>query len=162
MFGQFDLKIDVTLRPCRKEDLLALEWFGSASQFREVIAEAFQRQKQCEVLMLVAEANHFPIGQLWIDLTKKREQSTGVLWAFRVLVPFQGLGIGTRLMVTAEAVLVRNRFAKCEIGVEKDNPGALRLYERLGCEVVEDNTEEFEYTNPDGKTIRMAFEEWIM
>jgi hypothetical protein len=77
MFDQFELKIDMAIRPCREEDLRALEWFGKWSQYRGVIAEAFERQQQGEVMMLVADINRFPIGQLWIDLAKKREESVG-------------------------------------------------------------------------------------
>ena len=59
------------------------------------MAEAFQRQQRGEVLMLVAEANRFPIGQLWIDLVKKQEESIGIIWALRVMPAFQNLGVGS-------------------------------------------------------------------
>jgi ribosomal protein S18 acetylase RimI-like enzyme len=162
MYNQVAITLNVAIRPCRREDLRPLEWFGMWSQHRTIIAEAFERQEKGEVMMLVTETNRFPVGQLWIDLTKRREESIGVLWAFRVMPPFQNLGIGTRLMGVAERFLKAQGFAAAEVGVEKNNPGAKRLYERLGYQVVCDNVEEYDYTTPDGKVIHATIDEWIM
>jgi hypothetical protein len=78
--------------------------------------------------------------------------------------PFQNLGVGTRLMETAETFLVSKGFVTCEIGVEKDKSGskAKRLYEKLGYEVDCENIEEFDYTTPEGETVHSVIDEWIM
>jgi ribosomal protein S18 acetylase RimI-like enzyme len=131
-------------------------------EFRQNFTDAFQRHQKGEVIMLVAEANRFPIGQVWIDLTRKRESAIGVLWAFRVMIPFQNLGIGARLIVSAEELLKAQGFRKSELGVEKDNPDARRLYERLGYQVIGENLEEWEYTPPGGTIVHVNSDEWIM
>lgn len=162
MPDQFTINLPVTIRTCRESDLSNLEWFGLLSEYRQTIRDAFQRFQKGEIIMLVAEANSFPIGQVWIDLTKRRESAIGILWALRVLIPFQNLGIGTRLIASAERQLRVRGFSTSELGVEKDNPRAQGLYERLGYRVVRDNLEVWEYTPPDGSPVQVRNGEWIL
>ncbi|MCU7494850.1 MAG: hypothetical protein HF314_17305 [Ignavibacteria bacterium] len=93
------LKSSVTLsirfRACRASDLPNLEWFGMFYNHRNIIRESFRRHTAGENYMIVAEVNSFPIGQVWIDMKKKRLANTGIIWALRVLPPLQRLGIGT-------------------------------------------------------------------
>lgn len=134
-FDTFSVCLDVIIRPCRARDLPALEWFGLFESHRGLIRAVFERQREGEAMMLVVEANGEPSGQLWIDLSRRRRDATGVIWAVRVLPCLQRLGIGTRLMDTAEAILRRDGFERSEVTVELDNEGARRLYERLGYTV---------------------------
>lgn len=127
---QFTITLAVTIRACQQTDLSELEWFGLLTEYRQTIIEAFQRYQKGEILRLVAEANHFPAGQLWVDLTERRGEAIGVLWALRVFIPSQNLGIGTRLIASAEQHLKTLGFRTSELEVEKDNPEAMRLYER--------------------------------
>jgi hypothetical protein len=101
--------------------LYDLKWFGRLTNFREIIAQTFDGLKNGEIVMLVAEVNRFPIGPLCIDLIKQQEDSIGVLWAFGVWIPFQGLGIGNRLLPSRENIQKDQDFAIAEIGIEKDN-----------------------------------------
>src|SRR4051812_19296174 len=64
----FSVPLRVSIRPCMREALPQLEWFGLYTPHREIIGEAFDRQGRGENLMLVAEVNGFPVGQVWIDL----------------------------------------------------------------------------------------------
>ena len=162
MIDQLTINLPIIIRTCRENDLSDLEWFGLLTEYRQTIRNAFQRYQKGEIIMLIAEANHFPIGQVWIDLTKRREQSIGFLWSLRVFTPFQNLGIGTRLIASAERQLKTQRFRISELSVEKDNPHAQRLYERLGYQVVRDNIEEWEYTPPNGKPVHVRNDEWIL
>jgi ribosomal protein S18 acetylase RimI-like enzyme len=132
------------------------------SRYRKLFLKQYERHEKGENVILVAELNGFPIGRLWVDLEKRRQDSTGVLWAFAVLPPLQNLGIGTRLMTAAEGVLRSQGFRIAEIGAEKDNPGARRLYERLGYRVIGDNLEEWDVTTPEGKVIHEVADEWIL
>jgi ribosomal protein S18 acetylase RimI-like enzyme len=158
----FTISLPVIVRPCRASDLEPLEWFGLITPFRQTIQDAFERMARGEVLMLIAEANRFPIGQVWVDLARRRPDPIGVLFAFRVLLPFQNLGVGTRLIEAAEAELQARNYRTAEIGVEKDNPAARRLYERLGYRVVREVVEEWEYTPPGGEAVRVRSDEWIL
>jgi ribosomal protein S18 acetylase RimI-like enzyme len=159
---QFTLGLPVIIRACQERDLSNLEWFGLLTEYRQTITDAFQRLQKGEIIMLVAEANRFPIGQVWIDLIKRRENAIGILWALRVLIPFQNLGIGTRLIGSAEKLLKAQGFRISELSVEKQNPRAQRLYERLGYQVIRDSIEEWEYTPPNGTPVHVRNDEWVL
>lgn len=153
---RFSLAFEVHIRGCHASDLSDLEWFGmfSAAAHRAAVQRAYERHLAGESAFLVAEANRFPVGQVWVDLTKKRPEGTGVVSALRVIPCLQGLGIGTRLIDAAERVITQRGLPTAEIGVEQDNPRARRLYERLGYSVIGDNYE------PDDE--RGGFWEWIL
>jgi ribosomal protein S18 acetylase RimI-like enzyme len=153
---------EVVVRTCRAEDLPALEWFGQFTHHRQVFTEAFARHLRGENLMLVADLNGFPVGQAWIDLTKRRADSVGYVWAVRVFSILRNLGLGTALMATAENLLQERGFAIAEVGVEKDNAAARRLYERLGYRVVRGLVEEYQYTPPGGAPTVQQVEQWLM
>jgi ribosomal protein S18 acetylase RimI-like enzyme len=162
MFKQIHLSLDVTIRLCEQKDLLDLEWFGMFADMRGVINLAYDRYVKGENIMLVAEVNHFPVGQVWIDLTKLKTDSTGVLWALRVLPPLQNLGIGSALIRSAESILTSRGYKLAELGIAKDNNGAKRLYERLGYRVIGDNIEEWDYITLKDETVHVVEYEWIL
>jgi len=162
MVEPFDVTLQVAIRPCLREDLPKLEWFGLFARYRQVFADTFARSEKGEIVMLVASVNEFPVGQVWIDLVKRREQSTGILYALRVLPPLQNLGIGTRLIASVEELLRKRGYKIIELGVEKDNPNAKRLYERLGFSILRDNLEKWEFVTSEGKTVQEQADEWIM
>src|SRR3954452_1668751 len=113
------LTLPVAIRACVREDLPKLEWFGLFTRHREIFRAPYASQERGENLMLVAEVNAFPAGQVWVDLVRKRAESAGVLWAVRVFPFLQGLGIGARLIAAAEQALRARGFAYAELGVEK-------------------------------------------
>lgn len=156
------LSLEVTLRRCVAEDISLLEWEGMFTAHRELIAEAWRRHLAGENVMLVAEAQRFPIGQIWVDLTRKGAQSIGLLWALRVLPGFQGLGLGSRLLAAAEQVILSHGLRIAEIGAEQHNPAARRLYERCGYRVFAEELNAYEYTTPEGQLVRMAAPQWIL
>jgi len=162
MIAPFDVTMQMAIRPCLREDLLKLEWFELFARYRQLYADTFARSEKGEIVMLVVVINEFPVGQVWIDLVKQREQSTGILYALRVLPPLQNLGIGTRLIAAVEDLLHKRGYKMVELGVEKDNPGAKRLYERLGYGVIRENLEKWEIVTPGGQTVQEQAYEWIM
>ncbi|HEX6534301.1 MAG TPA: GNAT family N-acetyltransferase [Gemmatimonadaceae bacterium] len=159
---RFAVPLEVRIRLCREDDLPRLEWFGMFTAFREIIGEAFDRQRAGDNLMLVADANDFPVAQAWIDLERLRPERAGMLWAVRVFPCFQGLGIGSRLITAAERVLRRLGLVEAEIRVEKHNAGARRLYERLGYEVMREEREAYDYATPEGVAVHAEVDEWVM
>lgn len=112
--------------------------------------------------MLLAVVREFPVGQLWVDLARKRDAGIGVLWALRVLPGLRGTGIGTRLLQCAEAQLRERGIPFSEIGVEQDNPDARRLYERMGYVAAGIEHDVAEYVTPAGHRERMEVEQWIL
>lgn len=157
----FTVSLPIIIRPCQCQDLQGLEWFGLLSRYRNLIGETLEKHQKGQVVMLVAESNRFPIGQVWIDLEKKRADSIGILYALRVLAPLQNAGIGSRLIGTAENLLLERGYRTVEIGVEKDNPPAKRFYERLGYQMIGENLEEWEVQTPDGRLLKESADEWI-
>lgn len=150
-----------TLRLCRADDLPKLEWFGAFTAHRQIIADAFAMQERDEGLMLVCDVDEFPIGQVWIRFAEARPR-TARLWALRVLESFRNKGVGARLICGAEQELAARGFSVCEIGVDKDNSGAHRLYERLGYKLSHAAVEPFTYVTPAGERRQEIADQWIL
>ncbi|MFL6602267.1 MAG: GNAT family N-acetyltransferase [Steroidobacteraceae bacterium] len=117
---------------CRDRDLPALEWMGLFSNQREIIRDTYTRQQRGEALMLLGMSNEYPLAQAWLDFTKRGSWQRPRVWALRVFPPLQGLGIGTWMLRAAEAVAKSRGARELELGVEKTNIDAQRLYDRLG------------------------------
>lgn len=162
IFHRYILHLDVVVRTTHEEDLALLEWFGMFTPHRELIREAFERQERGEVVMLVAEVNGFPAGQAWVDLERSADVSAGYIWAMRVLPMLQRKGVGTRLLEAVEEAIAARGLRQAEIGVEKDNTGALRLYERAGYRVVNELHETYEFLTPEGALVRVPVDQWIL
>ncbi len=147
---QFTLRVVVAIRPCEERDLEPLEWFGTFTPHRSFLRAQFERHLLGQNVFLVADHGGYPIGQLWIDLVARAAERGAMFWALRVLEPFQRLGIGQRLLAVGESVAESTGCETVEIGVEKTNEGAARLYRRLGFEHVGDQVTEETYATPDG------------
>ena len=162
MLGDFSVTVPITIRLCEAADLPDLEWFGLFSAYRSLFQETFQRQRTGEVAMLVAVANGFPIGQVWLDLTRKRRAGIGIIWALRLMPAWQNRGIGTQLLAEAETILRHQGVAVAELGVSKPNTAARRLYARLGYQVVGADDDGWDYQDLTGQTVHVEDPCWIM
>lgn len=111
---RFDLRLPAEIRICREADLEQLEWFGAMRGQRSNIRSAFARQCCGHNWMLVADVQGFPVGQLWIDVCKK--PGAALLWAFRILPPFQRCGIGRALLASAEQLIRQLEISHAEVG----------------------------------------------
>jgi ribosomal protein S18 acetylase RimI-like enzyme len=159
---RFSCSLDVRVRRCTEADLSALEWFGLFTPHRELIRVAYERQLAGEVEMLLGDVADFPVAQLWIDRVKRRDERVGVLWAIRVFPFLRRLGIGTALLSEAEAWLREQGFLEAELGVEKDNADARRLYERRGYRHVGEACEAYSYTAQDGSRVEAIADQWLL
>jgi ribosomal protein S18 acetylase RimI-like enzyme len=162
VFDHFPLHLHVDIRLCVKDDLADLEWFGLFTDHREIFYKVFESQERGENLMLIAEANTRPIGQIWIDLIKRKAESAGFIWALRVIPWLQNLGIGGKLMTAAEQRCKEHGFAYAELGVEKENHAAKRFYERLGYRMIGSMVDEYSYTAPGGELITVPMDVWVL
>lgn len=159
----FTVPLRVEIRPCTADDLPSLEWYGVFAPHRHIIHEAFARQTQGDGLMLLAVANGFPVGQAWIDFAARPdERGVAVIWAVRVYPFLQGAGIGTRLMAAAEDAIRERGYRIAELGVEKDNPRARSLYERLGYRLHREMVDTLEYIDADGHAALEPVEQWML
>lgn len=156
------VRLDFAIRPCREPDLEALEWMGLHTPHREIIRNAFERHRRGDEVMLVADANGFPIGQVWVDLVRKRHRGTALLWAVRVFPPLQNLGIGRELLAAAEAVIRARGLARAELGVERANPDARRFYERAGYRLAGRAVDSYTYVTPQGVPTRVPLDQWVL
>lgn len=161
-YGRETIGIPVTLRLAVEDDLPVLEWYGQFTHHREVIANAFRMQRDGTGAMLLADVNGFPAGQVWIDFARKRHAGAATLWAVRVFDPFQGLSLGTRLMRAAERLIVERGMPDAELGVDRDNAGVLRFYEKLGYTRAGEEAGSFRYRTPDGQAVEIAIDQWLL
>lgn len=162
ILGRAMIAMEATLRLATTDDLPALEWFGMFTPHREVIATAFRMQERGDGAMLLAVVNGFPAGQAWLDFVRRRPHGRATVWAVRVFPPFQHSRLGTRLMLTAESVIRDRGFGESELGVDRDNPGVLGFYERLGYRGAGTETGRFSYRTPEGAMIHQPIDQWIL
>ena len=143
------------IRSARASDLPLLEWFGEHRSMRLVEAASWAHVQAGTVLFLVADVGAFPVGQVKIALmhdedAKADGKRSGYLYGLRVFGPFRRLGIGTGLIEQAEELLRDRGFRWATIAVERQNPDARRLYDRLGYVVVREVHRSWSYVDPEG------------
>lgn len=153
---QITLKIPLTIRPAQRDDLAKLEWFGQYAHFRQLIRRAFYEQVRGRRLLLIADFNGFPVGQVILQFeSTSREIADGwsraYLYSFRVLELFRGLGIGSYLLREAESLLVSRGFQFVTLSVARENGRALRLYLRTGYSIVREDPGEWRYMDQYGQ-----------
>jgi ribosomal protein S18 acetylase RimI-like enzyme len=161
--ARFTLALPARIRRCTADDLDALEWYGLFASHREIIRRAFEAQERGDGLMLLLDVNGFPAGQVWVDLARGRDRGTALLWAVRVFPPLRSLGLGRRLLDAAERTLRDRQYGWAELGVERSNLGARRLYARLGYVVAGEKRGWVTFTPPGETTaVRQRRDELIM
>ena len=127
-----ELRLRVHFQRCRREDLRAVEWMGLHTREREIIESTFAAQQRNEALMLHAVSSGFPVAQAWVAFAGQGSPDCPYLWAVRVFPALQGAGLGTKLLTEAERRIAARGARQVELGVEWENEGAQRFYERLG------------------------------
>lgn len=136
--------IPISIRPCRIEDLAALEWCGAYREHRELLARTFAATERGTQLMWVADLGGFPVGQIWADLERDR------LWAARVFPALRGRGIGSGLARVAEHALHARGRPAASVAVEMGNTAALQFWMREGYRVAGLVREDWSHVTPDG------------
>lgn len=157
----------VVIRPLREEDLPRLEWDGVYEHYRKVFRQSFDDAERGQRILLVAVAGEEMVGQVFVQLTSSETRYAdgavrGYLYALRVRPPWQGLGLGTRLIAAAEEALLSLGFGVAVIAAGKDNPRAYQLYQRLGYRTFADDPGIWWFTDVNG--VRQLVEEpcWVM
>jgi len=161
------VEIPVTLRMAVRADLAKLEWYGQYTHYRQLFRRAFRDQQAGRRFILVATTNDFPVGMVIIQLqSNERKVADGVtrayLYSLRVMEMFRGHGIGTRLILEAEAILRERGITWTTIAVAKDNPHARRLYERLGYSIFAEDTGQWSYIDHKGESRVVNEPCWIL
>ncbi len=86
----------------------------------------------------VIEIKDKPAGRLRVTRSRDRIELSGI----QLLPGAQGYGIGTAIIEDLKAE-AKAAGVPLDINVEKDNPRARQLYERLGCVPVAEDEEEY-------------------
>ncbi len=152
----------ISIRPAREDDLTPLEWYGLNAPFRVLIRRAWERAIAGEVAYLVADIGSFPAGQVLIDFGKDPDGKVATIWALRVLPALQCLGIGARLMGSAESLSYNRGFRTAELRVGRENGTALRLYERLGYATAGQDRDSWSATTAEGEVVLVVEDVWVM
>lgn len=161
------VRLDVVIRRATAHDIRMLEWGGEFWRLRKHFENAYAEQQAGRRLLLVADLNGYPVGRLFLQIARGNPvfadgSTRAYLYAFHVMKPLRGAGIGTALVDTAEDLLREHGFKWVTIAVEKTNEGALRLYQRLGYEVFREDPGRWSYTDPAGKTHHVEEPTWVM
>ena len=97
-------------------------------------------------IALVATMNDKPIGACWVRTTNEYGHIDEDTPSFSIALykPYRGNGIGTALIQTMLDELRYRGFRQASLSVQKENP-AVRLYERLGFNIIGDGADETEW-----------------
>jgi ribosomal protein S18 acetylase RimI-like enzyme len=163
----FTLTLPITIRPIEAGDLFKLEWFGAYLHFRNLFQHSYDERKDGRREMLVADCNGYPIGRLFILFTSRNHaiadgQRRAYLYSFAVMEMFRGGGIGSRLIESAEDLLIERQFLYATIAVAKNNADALRLYERYGYKIFDEENSDWDYLDHQGVRRRVREPCWLL
>jgi GNAT superfamily N-acetyltransferase len=157
------LSLTITMRLATRADLPKLEWHGQYRHFRRLFHRTFREQQAGRRLMLLADLNNFPIGQVFIHFRRpSTAYSCAYLYSFRVMEMFRGYGIGSQLLESAEEVVRSRNFSRAIIAVSKENNGARRLYHRLGYALCGEDPGHWSYLDHQGKVCHVHEPCWIL
>lgn len=133
---------EVKIRFMQESDLPALEWDGEFTHFRLIYESVYRRMKRGSAMAWVAEdANNKIVGQVFLQLDCDRPEladgwSRAYLFSFRIKPEYRNREIGTRMVAVLENYLRSRKFRSLTLNVARDNPDAIRLYEKLGFKIV--------------------------
>lgn len=161
------LTLEIKIRTATKQDLPLLEWNGQYTHFRRIFRRAYREQCRGKRLMLVADKGGFPIARLFILYEGKNRSlangySRGYIYSFHVMEAFQSHGIGSRMMQVAEDILRQRRFHIVTLAVAKVNERALRLYERRGYQIMDDDEGKWRYQDHKGRVQYVHEPCWLL
>ncbi len=160
-------RADVVIRTAAAADLPGLEWDGEYTHYRRVFRLAFDDSVQGGRILLVAAAGGQMIGQVFVqlnsaDTTFADGWSRGYLYSLRVRSAWQGRGIGSRLLDTAETRLSEKGFTTAVIAAAKTNPDVKALYERRGYRVFAHDPGCWSYIDADGHERQVEEPCWLL
>ncbi len=108
----------------------------------QVYINGFGKEK--DDICFVAEADGMVVGAVWVrDMNDYGHIAEGVpSFAISLYKEYRNFGIGTRLMETMLSELKNRGYERTSLAVQKANY-AVRMYKKVGFEVVDENDEEY-------------------
>jgi ribosomal protein S18 acetylase RimI-like enzyme len=159
---------DLVIRQVEQRDLPALEWDGEYKKYRRMYADIFQDTRIGRTLMwIITTPLGEMIGQTFVMLNSSERQTAdgenrAYIFAFRVKSDWRNRGVGTFLMNFVERDCRNRGFSYLTLNVAKENPDALRLYERLGFQVICSRPGRWSYKDDMGRTQHVNEPSWRM
>lgn len=159
---------NLIIRQVNKADLPDLEWNGEYWKFREMFTELYQYSLTGRALLwLVFSPDGVLIGQAFVMLKSGEPDAAdgknrAYVFSFRVKKEWRNRGIGSHLMKFIEEDLKQRGFQFVTLNVAKDNLDALRLYQRLGYEVVSSRAGIWSFRDPNGIVHQVNEPSWRM
>jgi ribosomal protein S18 acetylase RimI-like enzyme len=156
------------IRPAVRSDLLDMEWNGEYKHFRVLYANAFARMQQGNSMIWVAETGmHGLIGQVFVQLICDRPEladgwQRAYLYSFRIKPEFRNHGLGTQMVRVVEDFLIQKQYTRLTLNVSRDNLNALRLYKRLGFQIVAEEPGIWSYPDDQGDWHTVQEPSWRM
>lgn len=160
--------LGLTVRKISRSDLSALEWEGQYQRYRRVFASLYSSVLNGKTLMWIVETREQKIiGQAFVMLhSSDRDAADGsiraYIFSFRIRPEWQNKGVGTGLMEFVEADLYQRGFSFTTLNVAKDNPAALRLYQRLGYKIIGSRSGIWSYIDHNGVQQHVNEPAWRM
>lgn len=155
-------------RFAEEDDLEAMEWGGEYRRYRRLYRDIWNNSLYGNALLWVVEVSGVGlIGQLFVQVSSgRRELADGktraYIYGFRIMPQYRGFGVGSRLMSLVEQDLYRRGFRTISLNVNRDNPKAKRLYERLGYRVVASEPGKWSYVDDRGVRRHVHEPAWRM
>ena len=163
-----DVAESIIIRPLQRTDLPALEWDGEYLHFRNVFADVYKKVEKGAVKAWVAVSREGRmIGQVFLQLSSDRREladgwNRAYLYSLRVRQSWQNQGIGSRLMDVVEEDLHKMGYTRVTLNVARDNHGAIRLYSRLGYQIVAEEPGVWSYPDHKGVWCTVSEPSWRM
>lgn len=100
--------------------------------------------KEKDDICFVAETDNKVVGAVWVrDMNDYGHIEDGVpSFAISLYKPYRNFGIGTELMTTMISELRQRGYKKASLAVQKENY-AVKMYRKVGFEVIRETEEEF-------------------
>lgn len=161
------LDFEAAIRPATAADLPKLEWFGQYWHYRRIFERTYQEQLRGRRLILVADKDDFPVGQLFIQFDSVEQrfadgEERAYLYSLRVMTPFQRQGLGTQLILAGEQAILARDYRWATIAVARHNQDARRLYERLGYLIFHGDPGRWSFIDPAGRQHYVNEPCWVM
>jgi Ser/Thr protein kinase RdoA (MazF antagonist)/ribosomal protein S18 acetylase RimI-like enzyme len=158
--GRLRVSVEVEVRAATSDDLEPLGRWNSSVQ--RVVASTLVRQDRGEALVLLALLGSWPAGHVLVDFTARAGVGAAHLWHMAVHDILRGHRVGSALLARAEAESRARGLRFSELEVEKANPDALRLFRRLGYEIVGEQDSVWPEPDADGELREVAHPCWSM
>ena len=147
-----------------------LEWDGEYWMFRNMFADLYRSTLSGRTLMWVVACQGKGgelVGQAFVmlkssELDAANGKTRAYVFSFRVKDEWRNQGIGSYLMRFVEDDLRERGFQFVTLNVAKENQAALRLYRRLGYQVVGSRPGVWSFRDPDGNLHQVREPSWRM